>query len=113
VLREHLLLTGRRGSDLLLGRTAELPFTPAAVGARADRAWKAAKPKLARYTLHEARHSAVSFMCASGADAATIMSWIGHVDERMLAHYRHALKARVARAVEDADALLTQAGAGS
>src|SRR4051794_10034233 len=52
-LLAHLMRTGRRDDDLILGRTSTLPFDPHRVSDRADTAW--AEAKLERITVHE-RH---------------------------------------------------------
>jgi integrase len=68
VLREellaHLLRTGRRGSDLVFGRSAVSPFAPPRLTARANTAWRNAG--LERITLHECRHTFASYMIAAG-----------------------------------------------
>jgi integrase len=40
-LLDHLARTGRKGSELIFGRTADEPFTPNRVQGRADDGWKA------------------------------------------------------------------------
>jgi hypothetical protein len=89
LLTEHVLAFGRRGSQLVFGRTATDPFTPSTVRARALRAgWKqvpnpneGAGPKLVwtkgpeealtPIALHEARHSAASDLI----EAVNSTSW--------------------------------------
>lgn len=76
LLREHLMRTGRRDDELLFGSTAESPFSPTRVTARADKAWKAAK--LERIVLHEARHCYASYMIAAGVNVKALSTFMGH-----------------------------------
>src|SRR5215218_8742420 len=70
------LRTGRRGRDLMFGRTATSPFDHRALQRRADRAWKEAK--LERITLHECRHSFASTAIAAGVNIGTVSAALGH-----------------------------------
>jgi integrase len=80
ILLEHKARTGRRGADLVFGRTATHPFTPTHVRKRALSAWAAVKPKpLTPIGLHEARHSYVSMMHAAGFSLERIGDYVGHV----------------------------------
>jgi integrase len=60
VLMDELAkLPGRRAPKaLVFGRTADKPFGPSTISARADTAWEAAGLK--RITLHECRHTFAS-----------------------------------------------------
>jgi hypothetical protein len=58
VLDEHLLRTGRRGDDLIFGRSASDPFVPSTVRLRALGAWDQAEVE--PITLHECRHTFAS-----------------------------------------------------
>jgi len=80
VFLAHKLASGRSGEDLVFGRTATLPFTSSTVGIRARKAWKAAK--LTPITLHEARHSAASYLIEAGLNDLELMKMIGHTDPR-------------------------------
>ena len=75
ILAEH-----RRGSQriagLVFGRTPELPFSPATVADRANRAWKAAG--LRGIGLHEARHTYASYLIAAGVEMKAIATYMGH-----------------------------------
>jgi integrase len=62
ILAEHVERTGRRGADLLFGRTSRAPFTPSFVQDKADAAWV----QLERVTLHECRHSYSTYLDAAG-----------------------------------------------
>jgi integrase len=85
-LDEHLLRTGRSGEDLVFGRTATEAFYPSTMDNRAKRAWRAHNEKaretgakeLTPITCHEGRHTLVSMMIASGANAKAIQVAIGH-----------------------------------
>ena len=76
----HKLGTGRNDEQLFLGRSLVDPFYPSTVGARAHKAWKAAK--LEPLTPHEARHRAASYMIACGLDWKKISEFLGHTDAR-------------------------------
>jgi integrase-like protein len=77
-LLDHLMRSGRRGDDLVFGKTATLPFEPKRVTERADEAWKAAG--LDRITLRKCRHTAASMMIAAGIPAKDIAEAMGHAD---------------------------------
>lgn len=96
LLAEHKLTTGRDGRALVFGATAEMPFEPSTVNRRALAAWgwksvrnpEPSGPRriyarrnddaLDRLGLHEARHSYASMLIASGADAKTVQTLMGH-----------------------------------
>ena len=80
ILIAHKLASQRHGDDLVFGRAATLPFTASTVGIRAAKAWKAAK--LNPVTLHEARHSAASYLIEAGLNDLELMKMIGHTDPR-------------------------------
>jgi len=75
-LLEHLMATGRRGSEFAFGRTPDSPFDPSTVQKRADRAWT--KAKLERVTPHECRHTFASLMIAAGVNAKALSTFMGH-----------------------------------
>ncbi len=93
LLVEHLLRTGRTGEDLVFGRTAREAFYPSTIDKRAKKAWdranaleevaaategRAPEP-LTPITLHEARHTCVSVMIASGIkNPKAIQEVVGH-----------------------------------
>jgi integrase len=72
----HKLRTGRRGGDLLFGRSATDPFIPSTVRRRARAAW--ARDGLHPISLHEARHTWVSLCIAAGINPHTLMVAAGH-----------------------------------
>jgi integrase len=80
VLRDHLLdllgRSGRTGSDLVFGRTANSPFAANMLQRRGDKAWKAAG--LERLTPHECRHTFASLMIAAGVNAKALSTFMGH-----------------------------------
>jgi integrase len=95
-LLDHLALTGRRGDDLIFGRTADLPFIPTTIRERSLIGWgwkevpnpNAEGPRmvwiaarddaLQPITLHEARHSTGSMLRAAGVDFKIISAIMGH-----------------------------------
>jgi integrase len=80
ILRAHLLASGRRGEDLLFGRTATEPFIASTVRSRARAAWEDAG--LEPITLHEARHSAASYLAEAGRSDLELATVSGHSDPR-------------------------------
>lgn len=88
-LREHLarhaLSSGRR-SGLVFGRTADVPFQPTTIAARARAAWgrmnegRAANEASAirSLTLHECRHTFASLMIAAGVNLKALSTYMGH-----------------------------------
>jgi integrase len=90
-LDQHLRKTGRRGDDLVFGRTRQA-FYASTVDGRAKRAWKAAnehereaaeqedrKPNLLKpISLHLCRHTFASLLIDSGANPKAIQEFMGH-----------------------------------
>lgn len=103
----HKLRTGRDGDDLIFGRTAQLPFVPSTVGARAQRAW--GSRGLEPLTPHEARHCAVSYFIAAGMNAKQISVYVGHGDVRQTWNrYGHLMPGDESEAAKKLDAYLRQ-----
>jgi integrase len=79
-LRDHLLdqlaHLGRRGAELVFGRTPARPFDSSTVQGRADKAWS--KAGLERVTPHECRHTFASLMIAAGVNAKALSTFMGH-----------------------------------
>ena len=75
-LTDHLLRSGREGSQLIFGATPESPFDPSALTRRADVAWT----DLERITLHECRHTFASLMIAAGVNAKALSTYMGHAN---------------------------------
>lgn len=123
ILAAHLLRSGRRGSDLVFGRSASVPFVANGVRRRAARAWAAAavgvfltgRPlavEIAPIGLHECRHTFVSLMHAAGRSLEEIGDYVGHSSAYMTDRYRHLLDGARADAAAALDELLA-AGATS
>lgn len=91
-LEEDMRRTGRRGEELVFGRTAVQAFYASTVDGRAKRTWATAndhereaaetagcEPDLLRpITLHECRHTFASLLIDSGANPKAIQSFMGH-----------------------------------
>jgi integrase len=75
-LLRHLARTGRRGGDLVFGRTASEPFIPSTVRRESNAAWDRAG--LTRITFHEGRHTFASLMSAAGVELKALSDWMGH-----------------------------------
>jgi integrase len=105
-LAEHMTRTGRRGSDLVFGKSPTTPFTSNTVRRRAEKAWAASEPALAPIGLHEARHTYVSLMYEAGVPLETIGDFVGHSSTWMTDRYRHLLPDVHARAAAKLDAYL-------
>lgn len=88
-LAAHVLSTGRRGDDLIFGRTANEAVTRSTVRSRARRAWKEAK--LTPITPHECRHTFGSMIAAAGVDAGERQRQMGHASSAMMDRYTHGL----------------------
>jgi integrase len=73
--RERLLSTGRT-QGLAFGRSADRPFNPTTITARAKRAWDSAG--LAPIGLHECRHTCASTMMAAGVPIKAVSTYMGH-----------------------------------
>lgn len=116
ILLEHNARTGRRGEDLVFGRTASAPFTPTHIRDRALRAWAAAAVgaflnggrgvELEPIGLHECRHTFVSLMHAAGRSLEEIGDYVGHSSAYMTDRYRHLLDGARSEAAAALDALL-------
>jgi integrase len=76
-LVEHRMRQGR-SEGLVFGSTATRPFYPKTVTEKADKAWT--KAKLERITLHQARHTAASYMIAAGVNAKALSTYMGHAN---------------------------------
>jgi integrase len=76
LLKAHKAITGRSGSDLVFGRSASDPFVPSTVRLQALADWK--DIPLEPITLHQCRHTAASFMIASGANPKALSVVMGH-----------------------------------
>jgi integrase len=130
MLREHLVATGRRDHDLVFGRTARDPFVASTVRARALRAWgwkhvsnpdcearpkmiwvKAREDALKPIALHEARHSAASYLIEAGLNDLELTAMIGHSDSRTTRNiYGHLFPDSTANVTAKMDAYFAGAG---
>jgi integrase len=111
ILDAHIERTGRRGDQLLFGRTAYEPFTPSYVQDKADEAWAVAavgaflrgeRGDVERVTLHECRHTFSTFLDAAGISETRADRYMGHSNPSVARRYRHQLAGQL---VEDADRL--------
>lgn len=104
----HKLRTGRTGDDLLFGMTGEHPFDPSTVRRRARAAWKRAE--LEPIGLHEARHTAASFMIAAGFNVKEVSTYMGHASVTItLDRYGHLFPDAGDEAIAKADAYFERA----
>ena len=81
LLLAHQLATGRRGDDLVFGRSATDPFVPSTMRNRARKAWKEAG--LEMLTPHEGRHCCASYFAAAGLTPKEAQTAMGHADIRV------------------------------
>lgn len=105
LLVAHKLASGRGGDDLVFGRTPTVPFTSSTVGERSRKAWgwkpvpnpalkddpkatprevwiKTREDALEPIGLHEARHSAASYLIEAGLNDLELTAMVGHSDSR-------------------------------
>lgn len=119
LLLEQIARTGRRGSDLVFGRTAREPFTPSHVRRRALNVWAAAAVgaflarerlpvEIAPIGLHECRHTFVSLMHDAGLSLERIGDYVGHSSAYMTDRYRHLLEGHELEAADVLDAYLAR-----
>jgi len=107
-LDEHLLASGRRSNDLLLGRTPAQPFEPTTARDRARKAWRAAG--LEGVGFHEARHTFASLMIAAGVNAKAISTYMAHSSITITYdRYGHLMPGNEAEAAGMMDAYLERA----
>jgi integrase len=76
LLDAHRELVPRSDGGLVFGRSEAQPFERSTIRRRALAAWKAAK--LEPLTVHGCRHTAASFLIASGLNAKAVSSILGH-----------------------------------
>lgn len=97
ILREHLLRTGRRGTDLVFGESAASPFDPKKLTKRADEAWRG----LDRITLHECRHTFASIAIAAEVNIGTVSTAMGHASVKVTwDRYHHLMPGTMDEAAE-------------
>jgi integrase len=123
-LDEHLLRTGRKGTDLVFGCAPSQPFTPSTVRNRAIRAWRGGQEGRGREPragaahhaigLHECRHTFASLLIASGENAKAIQTFLGHATIAMtFDRYGHLMPGSRDEARRRVDAYLARAAEGS
>lgn len=111
MLVANQLATGRRGADLVFGRSAEEAFYRSTVRSRALRAWKAAK--LQPIGLHECRHTFASLMIASGVNIKAVSTYMGHAQVSItLDLYGHLMPNAEAEAAKQLQAYLDRPASG-
>ena len=111
ILRDHLVehrmdVTWEEG--FAFGHKPELPFSASGVHRRAKVAWKRAKLK--PITLHEARHTAASWMIAAGLNVKALSTYMGHANISItFDRYGHLMPGNEGEAAERLDAYLSHA----
>lgn len=98
ILASHVMASGRRGADLLFGRTATVAEDRSTIRRRALAAWKRAG--LAPIGPHECRHTFGSMLAAAGIDAGERQRQMGHASSAMMDRYTHGIDGSVAAAGE-------------
>jgi integrase len=104
ILAEHLLVTGKRGDDLVFGRTADEAEDRTTIRRRARAAWTRAG--LRAITPHECRHTFGSMLAAAGVDVSERQRQMGHGSSAMMDRYTHGIDGSVAEAGERLQAWL-------
>jgi integrase len=108
LLADHLVLLDHPAEGLLFpGRDPRYPIHPRQLRRHAARAWKAAK--LEPLGFHEGRHSFASMAIASGLNAKTLSTYLGHATIAVTMDlYGHLLPGNEAQARDSLDAYLDQ-----
>jgi integrase len=110
-LRDHLMRTGRRGTELVFGED-EVPFCPTTARRQAREAW--AKAKLEPLTMHECRHTFASLLIAASVDVLQVADYMGHADTKTTTRvYGHLFSDARERAVRQVDAFLDRPAEGA
>lgn len=103
-LLAHRLATGRRGDELVFGRTSTEAPIRSTIRSRARRAWDAAG--LRSIAPHECRHTYGSMLAAAGIDVGERQRQMGHASSAMMDRYTHGLDGSVAAAGQQLQAWL-------
>jgi integrase len=104
VLQAHLSQLAW-SSGLVFGRSETRPFEPSVVTERAYRTWR--RLGLEQYSLHEARHSYVTFLLAAGVPIKAVSTYAGHASISItLDRYGHLLPGSEEETARRLDALL-------
>jgi integrase len=96
ILARHIVATGRRGDDLVFGRTPTQAHDRTTIRRRARAAWKAAG--LDPITPHECRHTFGSMLAAAGVDVNERQRQMGHASSAMMDRYTHGIDGSVTEA---------------
>jgi integrase len=107
-------------SELIFGRSPDLPFDPKTVGDRAKRSWKKANEReggegelrqtLRPMTLHECRHTFASLLIDAGVNPKAVQEFMGHATiEETFSRYGHLMPGARDQARELVDAYLASA----
>lgn len=105
-LLAHKIATGRRGGDLVFGKSAKDAMVRSTIRSRALRAWKA--EGLTPITPHECRHTFGSIMAAAGVDVSERQRQMGHESSKMMDRYTHGLDGSIATAAERVQAFIDE-----
>ncbi|MGH2875586.1 MAG: tyrosine-type recombinase/integrase [Solirubrobacteraceae bacterium] len=115
VLRDHLdgrLVRLDWAEGKIFGASAVSPFSPTGLTARARSAWNAAR--LARFTLHECRHTFASLMIGAGVNAKALSTYMGHANVSItFDRYGHLMPGNENEAASLLDAYLARASDGA
>jgi len=99
LVAQHLERTGRRGVDLIFGRTARRPFNGSTINARARAAWAARGEE--PIGLQQCRHTAVSQMLDAGVPIDRVSKFVGHASIAITVdRYAHLLPGGEEEAIE-------------
>jgi len=107
LLAAQRLRTARGDEALVFGTPGGTAFSPTALAARAQRAWRDAG--LAPLSLHECRHTYAAFMIAAGVNAKALCQYMGHASITVtLDRYGHLMPGAEAEAAEMLTAYLAR-----
>jgi integrase len=111
---QRLLLEHRRqtwAEGFVFGRTADRPFQPTSVQARADKCFQT--HGLERATLHTCRHAYRSFLDALDISEARCDRYLGHASTKVGRRYTHEIEGQLVKDAERLEAYLTGAFTGA
>lgn len=113
ILRDHLVehrMNATWDKGFAFGREPERPFSASGVHRRAKAAWQRAKLK--PITLHEARHTAASWMIAAGLNVKALSTYMGHANISItFDRYGHLMPGNESEAADRLDIYLARATA--
>lgn len=96
ILVGHKLATGRRGDDLIFGKSSREAHDRSTIRRRARAAWLSAG--LTPITPHECRHTFGSMLAAANVDVSERQRQMGHGSSAMMDRYTHGIDGSVAEA---------------